>query len=157
MIMVNSQSGICYLGGKKMNSEWKYMKARADKVKKIKERILEEIEKEKNFYISTLKESFSGIDHNSKMIHLLNILKEYILRDKSFREYIADRNGLVYIISDNTLDMMLTYSFSLVDNWLANFTENNDNVFNLDDFLNDNFFEHHFFSIFEKMSSAHFE
>lgn len=140
-----------------MNLEWKYMIARTNKVEKIKERIFEEIEKEKNFYISALKESFSGIDHNAKMIHLLNILKEYMLKDEPFREYVADRNGLVYVISDNTLNMLLTYSFSIVDKWLANFTENNNNIFNLDDFLNDKYFESHFFSTFEKMSSAHFE
>lgn len=133
------------------------LETRQNKVKKIKERILTEIEKEKSFYVSALKQSFICIDYNAKMIFLLNILEEYVLKNETFSDHFYCNGKLTYVISDNTLNMLLTYSFSLVVKWLDNFTENNGNIFNLDDFLNDNFFEYHLFSTFEKMSSAHFE
>jgi hypothetical protein len=130
-----------------------YMETRQNKVKKIKERILEEIKKERSYYISTFKEN---VDYNAKMICLLIFLKEYVLENETFSEHFYCNDKLTYLISDNTLNMLLTYNFSIVDKWLANL-ENNSGIFNLDDFLNDNYFEHHFFSIYEKMSSAHFE
>ena len=129
------------------------LETRQNKVKKIKERILEEIEKEKSFYISTFKEN---VDYSAKMICLLIFLKEYVLKDETFSEHFYCDDKLIYIISDNTLNMLLTYNFSIVNNWLTNL-EDNGGIFDLDNYLNDNYFEHHFFSIFEKMSSAHFE
>lgn len=124
---------------------------RRNKIDRIRERVFKEIEEEKDYYISTLKD-VPDVDDYNKIIFLLEILKEFFSKEELFTNYSYldyGANKIIYKVRDNTLDLFIYSELSITRKWLDVVLEG-DNILILKNFLNDNYFDRHFFSIFER-------
>lgn len=136
---------------------------RIEKINKIKERILKDIEKEEN----TLKKYINAaIYHKNNNIqskeeewfsmiieeYALLCLKEYILKPDTFLEFYKmseEEDYIIYVIPDKYLNIWLQENYPFVSNFIGVITEEKDSHKSLHHILNDTYFSNQFMSAVE--------
>ena len=127
---------------------------REDKVKRLKAKILTEIEEELSVIKTEMNEYLSNddvFDYIVKRSFALLHLKQYIEREHTFMSYEAqypDNDIIVYMVSDKYLEIWLQEDYSFVFNFLFEVEENGFNIFPL---LTDHYFGYHFTNIFDSI------
>lgn len=122
--------------------------ARLEKVRKVKNKILSEIDDRICAYkkLFTINEKTTEEDYNffiSENFALLE-LKKYLKKDNCFMSYEAkylDKDIVVYVVSERTLNVWMRKDYNFIYNYLDKAEENEYNVFPL---LNDKFFGYAF-------------
>lgn len=126
---------------------------RQEKIRKLKEKIMSEIEKE----ISNCKKELQSniqdkdFDYCIRDSFALLELKRYIENDYCFMEYEAkynDKDIVIYMVSDKDLDIWLQKDYSFVRNYLLKVEEAGYNIFPI---LNDKYFGYDFTNIFDSI------
>ena len=118
---------------------------RREKIRKLKEKIMSEIEKE----ISNCKKELQS-NIQDKDFALLE-LKQYLKNDYCFMRYEAkynDKDIVIYMVSDKDLDIWLQKDYSFVENYLLKAEEAGYNIFPI---LNDKYFGYNFTNIFDSI------
>ncbi len=126
---------------------------RREKIRKLKEKIMSEIEKEIG---SCKKELQSNIqdkdfDYCIKDSFALLELKRYVENDYCFMGYEAkynDKDIVIYMVSAKDLDIWLQNDYSFVRNYLSKAEEAGYNIFPI---LNDKYFGYNFTNIFDSI------
>lgn len=126
---------------------------REEKVKKLKTKILKEIEQESNRIKAEIDDSeeFEEFEFLNSLLFALFKLKRYVEKEYSFMNYEAqylEADIIIYTISEENLDIWLQEEYYFVGNFLIKAEENSFNVFPL---LNDHYFGHHFTNILDKI------
>ena len=125
---------------------------RKDKVKRLKTKILTEIDEEFKLLQDETKTYLSSdefFNHLIKKSFALLNLKEYIEIEDTFMFYEAeypDDDVIVYTVSDKNLEIWLQEDYSFVFNFLFKAEEYNFDVFPL---LNERYFAYSFTNIFD--------
>lgn len=124
---------------------------REDKVKKLKTKILKEIDEKSNRIKAEIDDSeeFEEFEFLNSLLFALFKLKRYIENEYTFMSYEAqylDMDIIIYTISDKNLDIWLQEDYYFVGNFLLQAEENGFNIFPL---LNDHHFGYHFTNIFD--------
>ena len=137
-----------------MNEKISNIPIREDKVKRLKTKILTEIEKELNIIKTEMGEYMSNddaFDYLIKRSFAILYLKRYIEREHTFMSYEAqypDKDIIIYMISDKDLEIWLQEDYCFVFNFLFEAEEKGFNVFPL---LTDHYFGYHFTNIFDSI------
>ena len=126
---------------------------RREKIRKLKEKIMSENEKEIG---SCKKELQSNIqdkdfDYCIKDSFALLELKRYVENDYCFMGYEAkynDKDIVIYMVSAKDLDIWLQNDYSFVRNYLSKAEEAGYNIFPI---LNDKYFGYNFTNIFDSI------
>lgn len=126
---------------------------RREKIRKLKEKIMSEIEKE---FSNCKKELQSNIqdkdfDYCIRDSFALLELKRYIENDYCFMRYEAkyhDKDIVIYMVSDKDLDIWLQKDYSFVENYLLKAEEAGYNIFSI---LNDKSFGYNLTNIFDSI------
>ena len=125
---------------------------REDKVKRLKTKILTEIEKELEIIKMEMNEYLSNddvFDYFVKRSFALLYLKQYIEKEYTFMSYeYQDKDIIIYMVSDKYLEIWLQEDYSFVFNFLFEAEENGFNIFPL---LTDHYFGYHFTNIFDSI------
>lgn len=126
---------------------------RREKVQKLKEKIMSEIEKRIGNYRKVLRTNIQDDDfeYYIRESFVLLELKQYLERDCCFMEYEAthsDKDIVIYAVSDKDLSIWLQEDYSFVSNYLIKAEENGYNVFPI---LNDRYFGYNFTNIFDSV------
>lgn len=136
-----------------MNEKISNMQNRKDKVKRVKTKILSEIEKEFNKTKEDMKwcleDNDDDFDFLVKRVFALLNLKEYIEDDYSFMAYTYKNpvmDIIIYYVSDEQLSIWLQDNYSFVFNFLHQAHECEYDVFPL---LNENYFGYNFTNIMD--------
>lgn len=136
-----------------MNEKISNMQNREDKVKRVKTKILSEIEKEFNKTKEEMKwcleDNDDDFDFLVKRVFALLNLKEYIEDDCSFMAYTYKNPAMdiiIYYVSDEQLSIWLQDNYSFVFNFLHQAHECEYDVFPL---LNENYFGYNFTNIMD--------
>lgn len=128
------------------------MPIREDKVKRLKTKILTEIEKELEIIKVEMNEYLSNddvFDYLVKRSFALLYLKQYIEEEYTFMSYeYQDKDIIIYMVSDKYLEIWLQEDYSFVFNFLFEAEENGFNIFPL---LTDHYFGYHFTNIFDSI------
>lgn len=128
------------------------MPIREDKVKRLKTKILTEIEKELEIIKMEMNEYLSNdnvFDYLVKRSFALLYLKQYIEKEYTFMSYeYQDKDIIIYMVSDKYLEIWLQEDYSFVFNFLFEAEENGFNIFPL---LTDHYFGYHFTNIFDSI------
>ena len=122
---------------------------REEKVRKLKIKILAEIEEELEFIKEELKVCTIPFEVFVKRSFALLNLKEYISGEYAFMDYEAkyiDIDTVIYKISDECLNVWLQDDYYFVGNFLYQAKERQYNIFNM---LNDKYFAHNFTNIYD--------
>lgn len=129
------------------------MPNRKDKVKRVKTKIMSEIEKEFNLTKEEMKwclmDNDDDFDFLVKRVFALLNLKEYIEDDYSFMAYTYKNPAMdiiIYYVSDEQLNIWLQDNYSFVFNFLHQAHECGYDVFSL---LNENHFAYNFTNIMD--------
>lgn len=126
---------------------------RLEKIKKLKEKLLPEIEDRISFYKGQM---FSNIPTEAfeycvnESFALLK-LKQYLKDEYCFMDYKSKthrKNIVVYMISDEDLDIWLKKDYPFVDNYLS---EARKVEYDISLFLNDEWFGYHFTNTIDKI------
>ena len=126
---------------------------RREKIRKLKEKIISEIEKE----ISNCKKELQSniqdkdFDYCIKECFVLLEIKQYIENDYCFMRYEAkynDKDIVIYMVSDKDLNIWLQEDYSFVGNYLLKAEEVGYDVFPI---LNDKYFGYDFTNIFDSI------
>jgi len=140
-------------------SEYKY---REKKVKKLKKKILKEITEVRVDYSSFIsamyqnsKNGFFEIVNNYKdlinELSYLNSIEYYITKTNAFMSYSYYNDSLdtiIYVISDETIDLMLVSDFNFVNRIFTILKTNNTTI---DTILNDTYISYKLISTFEEI------
>lgn len=124
---------------------------RREKVQKLKEKIMSEIEKRIGNYRKVLRTNIQDDDfeYYIRESFVLLELKQYLESDCCFMEYEAkysDKDIVIYAVSDKDLSIWLQEDYSFVSNYLIKAEEDGYNVFPI---LNDRYFGYNFTNIFD--------
>ena len=136
-----------------MNEKISNMPNRKDKVKRVKDKILSEIEKEFNKTKEEMKwclvDNDDDFDFLVKRVFALLNLKEYIEDEYSFMAYTYKNPAIdiiIYYVSDEQLSIWLQDDYSFVFNFLYQAHECGYDVFSL---LSENYFGYNFTNIMD--------
>ena len=132
-----------------MNEKISNTLIREEKVRKLKIKILAEIEKELEFAKEEIKVCTIPFEVLVKRSFALLNLKEYISDEYAFMDYEAkytDIDTVVYKVSDECLNVWLQDDYHFVWNFLYQAEERQYNIFNM---LNDKYFAHNFTNIYD--------
>lgn len=127
---------------------------RKDKVKRLKTKILTEIEKELNIIKTNMDKYMSNDDAFDCLIKrsfAILCLKRYVEREYTFMSYEAqypNKDIIIYVVSDKDLEIWLQKDYCFVLNFLFEAEENKFNVFPL---LTDRYFGYHFTNIIDSI------
>lgn len=124
-------------------------KERIDKVKRVKEKILSEIENEMAAYKEQMQHAITDEDFEYFVRNSFALLelKKFLENEDSFMHYeikIPTKDIVIYMVSNKNLSIWLEDDYSFVHNFLDKVEENEYNVFQL---LNDRFFGIYFTNI----------
>lgn len=125
---------------------------RAEKVSRLKTKILAEIEKEHDHIKHLMLDEDDYFDEHLEQYYQLTQLKYYIQAEDTFFGYemMSDvHDCIVYQISDEDLNIWLQDNYNFVHSFLV---EMLDNPWNLFKRLNDRYFGYQFTNFFEKMA-----
>lgn len=125
---------------------------RDEKIKRLKAKILAEIEQEMSIIKNEIKVYLNDNEYFSSLIKssfaLLN-LKEYIEREYSFQSIEAEyfnMDAVVYMVTERNIDIWLQEDYSFVINFLCKVEDYGYDVFHL---LNDRYFGYSFTNILD--------
>lgn len=126
---------------------------RRKKIRKLKEKIILEIEKRISNYKKGLQSNIEDELFNCyiKEYFVLLELKQYLESDYCFMGYEAkynDKDIVIYMVSDKDLDIWLQNDYSFVENYLLKAEEAGYNIFSI---LNDKYFGYNFTNIFDRI------
>lgn len=126
---------------------------RRKKIRKLKEKIILEIEKRISNYKKGLQSNIEDELFNCyiKEYFVLLELKQYLESDYCFMGYEAkynDKDIVIYMVSDKDLDIWLQKDYSFVENYLLKAEEAGYNIFSI---LNDKYFGYNFTNIFDRI------
>lgn len=126
---------------------------RREKIRKLKEKIMSEIEKEIRNCKKELQSNIQDkdFDYCIRDSFALLELKRYIENDNCFMRYEAkynDKDIVIYMVSDKDLDIWLQKDYSFVENYLLKEEEAGYNIFPI---LNDKYFGYNFTNIFDSI------
>lgn len=127
---------------------------RNEKVKRLKAKILAEIDQEMSIIKDEIRMYLADNEYFGSLIKrsfaLLN-LKEYIEGESAFQHIEAeyfDIDAVVYVVSDRSIDIWLQEDYSFVSNFLYRVEDYGYDVFYI---LNDHYFEYNFTTVFDRM------
>ena len=126
---------------------------RREKIRKLKEKIILEIEKRISNYKKGLQSNIEDelFNYYIKEFFVLLELKQYLESDQCFMGYEAkynDKDIVIYMVSDRNLDIWLQEDYSFVENYLLKAEEAGYNIFSI---LNDKYFGYNFTNIFDSI------
>ncbi len=126
---------------------------RREKIRKLKEKIILEIEKRISNYKKGLQSNIEDelFNYYIKEFFVLLELKQYLESDYCFMGYEArydDKDIVIYMVSDRDLDIWLQKDYSFVENYLLKAEEAGYNIFSI---LNDKYFGYNFTNIFDSI------
>ena len=126
---------------------------RREKIRKLKEKIILEIEKRISNYKKELQSNIEDelFNYYIKGFFVLLELKQYLESDYCFMEYEAkynDKDIVIYMVSDRDLDIWIQNDYSFVENYLLKAEEAGYNIFSI---LNDKYFGYNFTNIFDSI------
>lgn len=126
---------------------------RREKIIKLKEKIILEIEKRISNYKKGLQSNIEDelFNYYIKEFFVLLELKQYLESDYCFMGYEAkynDKDIVIYMVSDRNLDIWLQKDYSFVENYLLKAEEAGYNIFSI---LNDKYFGYNFTNIFDSI------
>ena len=126
---------------------------RREKIRKLKEKIILEIEKRISNYKKGLQSNIEDelFNYYIKEFFVLLELKQYLECDYCFMGYEAkynDKDIVIYMVSDRNLDIWLQKDYSFVENYLLKAEEAGYNIFSI---LNDKYFGYNFTNIFDSI------
>lgn len=126
---------------------------RREKIRKLKEKIILEIEKRISNYKKGLQSNIEDelFNYYIKEFFVLLELKQYLESDYCFMGYEAkynDKDIVIYMVSDRNLDIWLQKDYSFVENYLLKAEEAGYNIFSI---LNDKYFGYNFTNIFDSI------
>lgn len=126
---------------------------RREKIRKLKEKIILEIEKRISNYKKGLQSNIEDelFNYYIKEFFVLLELKQYLESDYCFMGYEAkynDKDIVIYMVSDRNLDIWLQEDYSFVENYLLKAEEAGYNIFSI---LNDKYFGYNFTNIFDSI------
>lgn len=126
---------------------------RREKIRKLKEKIILEIEKRISNYKKGLQSKIEDelFNYYIKECFVLLELKQYLESDYCFMRYEAkynDKDIVIYMVSDKDLDIWLQKDYSFVENYLLKAEEAEYNIFSI---LNDKYFGYNFTNIFDRI------
>lgn len=125
---------------------------RIEKVKKVKDKILAEIDTQLEKYKNVISEQ--GIPNDSYEFYVkesfaLLVLRDFLSKEYCFlsytREY-KEKDIILYVVSDEDLSIWLQDNYSFVTNYLIKAEEADYCVF---PFMSDNYFGHCFTNLFD--------
>lgn len=122
---------------------------REEKVKRLKSKILAEIEEEQAYLKFAMSEYEDHFDEFLEQYYQLMQLKNYIMAEHSFWNYEASSEKddyIVYQITEKTLDIWLQDDYNFARAFMLRVY---DNPWELFDMLNDRYFGYHFTNIFD--------
>lgn len=124
-------------------------KERVDKVKKVKEKILSEIENEMAAYKEQMQHAITDEDFEYFVRNSFALLelKKFLENEDPFMHYeikIPAKDIVIYMVSNKNLSIWLEDDYSFIHNFLDKVEKNEYNVFPL---LNDRFFGTYFTNI----------
>ena len=125
---------------------------RAEKVSKLKTKILAEIEKEHNYLKCLMLDEGDHFDEHIEQYYQLTQLKYYIQAEDTFFGYemmSEVHDCIVYQISDEDLNIWLQDDYNFARSFLAEMLYHPCGLFVR---LNDKYFGYHFTNFFEKMA-----
>lgn len=126
---------------------------RREKIRKLKEKIILEIEKRISNYKKGLQSNIEDelFNYYIKEFFVLLELKQYLESDYCFMGYEAkynDKDIVIYMVSDRNLGIWLQEDYSFVENYLLKAEEAGYNIFSI---LNDKYFGYNFTNIFDSI------
>lgn len=122
---------------------------REEKVRKLKEKILEEIKKEQNVLRFMMTENNCDFDEYATKYYQLMQLKEYMESKAAFCQYeVYDENKdyVVYTVDSKLLDIWLQKKYNFALQFLHNLKRCPDELFET---LNNDYFGHHFTNMYD--------
>ena len=125
---------------------------REEKVKRLKSKILAEIEEEQAYLKFVMSEYKDQFDEFLAQYYQLMQLKNYIMTEHSFFDYEASsekEDYIIYKINEKTLDIWLQDHYHFITAFLSRVY---DNPWALFDMLNDRYFGYHFTNIFDEIA-----
>ena len=125
---------------------------RIEKVKKVKDKILTEIEDQLKKYKNVISEQ--GIPNDSyefcvKESFVLYVLRDFLIKENCFMSYAREykeKDIILYVVSDEDLSIWLQDNYSFVTNYLIKAEEADYCVFS---FMSDKYFGHCFTNPFD--------
>lgn len=136
-----------------MNERISEKAIRAEKVQRLKKRILSELEREQNNVKTLLQQDLSAEDYVFAINNAFALvkLKEFLQEDTSFMRVIAanqDQDIIIYNVSDEDLNVWLQDGYSFVCRFLMRAAERDFDIFSM---LNDQYFGTEFTSVIEQL------
>ena len=122
---------------------------REEKVKRLKSKILAEIEEEQAYLKFAMSEYKDHFDAFLEQYYQLMQLKNYIMTEHSFFDYeaLSEKDDyIIYQITEKTLDIWLQDDYNFARDFMLRVY---DNPWALFDMLNDRYFGYQFTNIFD--------